>query len=121
MASRERPARAISRRLSYVLRHRPDSIGVTLDAGGWVDVERRFHHPTAFVLHRAGSEPERFVRPQVGGGYFHELVEVTECLRSGRTESEVMPLEDSLAVQRILNDACEQLGVHHEEDASVEV
>lgn len=40
MASRERPARAISRRLSYVLRHRPDSIGVTLDAGGWVDVEK---------------------------------------------------------------------------------
>lgn len=103
------------------IRHLTPGTARISGTGGWVDVERRFHHPTAFVLHRSGSEPERFVRPQVGGGYFHELVEVTECLRRGRTESEVMPLEDSLAVQRILNDACEQLGVHHEDDASVEV
>jgi len=30
---------AISKRLSYVLRHRPDSIGITLPADGWVEVE----------------------------------------------------------------------------------
>jgi putative RNA 2'-phosphotransferase len=30
---------AVSKRLSYVLRHRPDSIGVTLDEAGWVAVE----------------------------------------------------------------------------------
>ncbi len=29
----------VSRRLSYVLRHDPRSIGITLDAAGWVDVE----------------------------------------------------------------------------------
>jgi putative RNA 2'-phosphotransferase len=29
----------ISKRLSYVLRHAPDSVGLTLDAAGWVDVE----------------------------------------------------------------------------------
>jgi putative RNA 2'-phosphotransferase len=28
-----------SKRLSYVLRHRPDAVGLTLDAAGWVDVE----------------------------------------------------------------------------------
>jgi putative RNA 2'-phosphotransferase len=28
----------VSKRLSYVLRHRPESIGVRLDAAGWVDV-----------------------------------------------------------------------------------
>jgi putative RNA 2'-phosphotransferase len=30
---------AVSKRLSFVLRHRPDRIGVTLDEAGWVDVE----------------------------------------------------------------------------------
>jgi putative RNA 2'-phosphotransferase len=30
---------ATSKRLSYVLRHRPDAAGLTLDAAGWVDVE----------------------------------------------------------------------------------
>jgi putative RNA 2'-phosphotransferase len=28
-----------SKRLSYVLRHRPDSVGLTLDEAGWVDVD----------------------------------------------------------------------------------
>lgn len=28
-----------SKRLSYVLRHRPGSVGITLDAAGWVDAE----------------------------------------------------------------------------------
>ncbi len=28
-----------SKRLSYVLRHRPDSVGLTLDDAGWVDVD----------------------------------------------------------------------------------
>jgi putative RNA 2'-phosphotransferase len=28
----------VSKRLSYVLRHRPDSVGLTLDPAGWVDV-----------------------------------------------------------------------------------
>jgi hypothetical protein len=32
-----------------------------------------------------------------------------------------MPWADTMAVQRILNEAAEQLGVHHSEDASVEV
>jgi len=29
----------ISKRLSYVLRHRPDSVGIQLEEGGWVEVE----------------------------------------------------------------------------------
>jgi putative RNA 2'-phosphotransferase len=32
-------SKEISKRLSYVLRHRPGSIGVTLDAAGWVAVD----------------------------------------------------------------------------------
>src|SRR5262249_48445751 len=29
----------ISKNLSYVLRHRPDSIGIELQTGGWIDLE----------------------------------------------------------------------------------
>lgn len=84
--------------------------------GGWIDILPRFHHPREIVLHRRGAEPEPIVRPPTGGGYSHELAEVTQCLLRGRTESAVMPLADTLAVQRVLNTACEQLGVHHVED-----
>jgi predicted dehydrogenase len=82
---------------------------------GWIEVPPRFHHPHYIVLQRTGGEPEVIRRPPSGTGYSHELIEVTECLVDGRTESEVMPLDDTLAVQRILNGACESLGVYHYE------
>ncbi len=88
---------------------------------GWIDLPPRFHHPKRLVLHRRGHDPETLDRPPLGTGYSHELIEVTECLQAGRTESAIMPLADTLAVQRILNEASESLGVFHAEDASVEV
>ncbi len=86
---------------------------------GWIDVLPRFHHPTTIVLHRGSAEPETITRPTLGAGYAHELVEVVECLRAGRTESAVMPLADTLAVQALLGDAAEQLGVRHAEAPAV--
>jgi predicted dehydrogenase len=83
--------------------------------GGWIEVPPRFHHPKHIVLQRTGAEPEVISRPPSGTGYSHELIEVTECVLAGRTESEIMPLDDTLAVQRLLNGACEALGVHHYE------
>jgi predicted dehydrogenase len=85
---------------------------------GWIDVLPRFHHPQTIVLHRAGAEPETITLPPTGGGYAHELIEVTECLRAGRSESAVMPLADTLAVQTVLGEAADQLGVPHAEDDS---
>ncbi len=82
---------------------------------GWIDVLPRFHHPETIVLHRSSAEPEAITRPQLGGGYAHELLEVTACLQAGRTESDVMPLDDTLAVQGVLQQAADQLGVHHAE------
>ena len=67
------------------------------------------------VLHRFEAEPERITRPPLGGGYAHELIEVTECLQAGRTESAVMPLADTLVVQDVMGQALDQLGVGHVE------
>ena len=103
------------------LRHQTPGAARIFGTEGWIEVPPRFHHPKRIVLHRKGREPEEIVRPPLGGGYAHELIEVTECLREGRTESSVMPLDDTLAVQRILNDACEELGVQHREDSSVDI
>jgi predicted dehydrogenase len=83
---------------------------------GWIDVPPRFHHPDQIVLHRDGAEPETLHRPALGDGYSHELIEVTECLGANKSQSAVMPLADTLTVQRILNQACETLGVEHYED-----
>ncbi len=82
-----------------------------LGSAGWIDVLPRFHHPTDVVLHVPGAEPVPVNAKPQGGGYAHELIEVTACLRAGLTESPVMPLADTLAVQRVLEAAGRQLGV----------
>jgi predicted dehydrogenase len=83
---------------------------------GWIDILPRFHHPNSFVLHRQGHDPEQFDLPALGDGFSHELIEVTEAIKAGRTESSVMPLDDTLTVQRALEDALGQLGVRFVEE-----
>lgn len=107
--------------LTISLRHPTPGAARIAGTDGWIDIRPRFHHPDTIVVNRRDQEPETITRPAAGGGYSHELVEVTEAVLAGRTESAVMPLADSLAVQRVLNDACEQLGVHHAEDRTVDV
>jgi len=85
---------------------------------GWIDVVPRFHHPTTIVMTRAGHDPDTITRPVIGGGYAHELIEVTRCVLAGRTESGVMPLQDTLDVQAILEEAGRQLGATYHEDPS---
>jgi predicted dehydrogenase len=103
------------------LRHHTPGACRIFGTKGRIEIPPRFHHPDRIVLHRAGADPQEIVRPPQGGGYPHELVEVAECVRAGRTESSVMPLAGTLAVQRILNEASERLGVVHQEDSTVEV
>ena len=78
---------------------------------GWIDVLPRFHHPDTIVLHRHGARPEKITLPATGGGYSHELIEVTECVRDGRPESATMPLADTIAVQDVMGEVARQLGM----------
>ncbi len=82
---------------------------------GWIDVLPRFHHPDTIVLHRRNAEPETIVVPRTGGGYAHELIEVTECVAAGKAQSDVMPLADTVAVQDVMGDVVLELGVRIEE------
>lgn len=86
---------------------------------GSIEIAPRFHHPdSCLVRNRAGDIVEHASSP-TGVGYVHEFDEVHRCVAAGLSESPVMSLDDSLAVQRSLNHACEALGVHHAEDRTV--
>ncbi len=82
-----------------------------LGTAGWICVPPRFHYPSRIVLHRHGRDPEVIDAPLTGAGYTHELAEVTERVAGGHTQSEVMPLADTIAVQDILGEIARQLGV----------
>lgn len=104
--------------LGATLRNEPPNAARVLGTDGWIDVLPPFHRATHLILHRPGSEPEHFDDPIPGAGYHYELAEVTRCIREGRTESEVMPLDATIEVMEILELAAAQLGVSWREAAA---
>lgn len=82
-----------------------------LGTAGWIQVPPRLHYPSRIVLHRYGHDPRTIDAPLIGAGYTHELAEVTERVAGGHTESEIMPLADTVAVQDILGQIADQLGM----------
>lgn len=77
---------------------------------GWVEVKPRFHRAEQLSVHLLGEPAEELVLPKTGAGYCHELIHVDECLAAGLTESPVMPLDDTLAVQQVMAEVLSQLG-----------
>jgi len=71
--------------------------------GGRVMVDDFFLRPASVTVHRDGQdEPEELVTQWPGGGYTFQVQEVMRCLRSGETESPLVPWSDTLAVSRTL-------------------
>ncbi len=67
----------------------------------------RLHSPwwrgRTLTLTPAGGESEEFDLPHEGNGYNYEAVEVGQCLRAGKTESDIMPLGESLRVMKTMD------------------
>ncbi|MEE2657143.1 MAG: Gfo/Idh/MocA family oxidoreductase [Candidatus Latescibacterota bacterium] len=51
----------------------------------------------------SGGEEQEIEMPMNGNGYNYEAIELGECLRAGRKESPVMPLEETIAIMEILD------------------
>lgn len=66
---------------------------------------------------RAGSETIQL--PLSGGGYGYQAAEVIRCLDAGLLESPLMPLEESLAIMRTLDDLRAQWGLAFPNESSL--
>ncbi len=60
-----------------------------------------------------GRRTRRVLRPYAGNGYHYQAEELMRCLREGRTESAVMPLDESLALVRLMERARAAWGAEH--------
>ena len=56
-------------------------------------------------LHVNGEEPQHVSDDRTFAGYKHEAQEVTDCLLSGRLESEIMPLDETVRIMETLDQA----------------
>ncbi|MFD4374608.1 Gfo/Idh/MocA family protein [Streptomyces sp. NPDC058486] len=83
---------------------------------GRIDVPRGFFFPERFTLVRDGAEPEEFVNTDDPHSLRHEAAEVMRCLRTGETESPLVPLDGTLAVMRTLDAVRARVGVRYPQE-----
>lgn len=60
-----------------------------------------------------GRDPETVTLPMEGNGYNYQAEAVMECIRAGKTECEIMPLDDTIALMGIMDTARAQWGLRY--------
>jgi len=80
---------------------------------GRIRIHSPWWRPSRMTLSRDGKSDERFDFPLEGNGYEYEAQEVMACLRSGKLESPLMPLDESLSIMKTLNAIRAQWGLKY--------
>lgn len=74
--------------------------------------------PEALTRGTPDGGEETIQLPHLGNGYPHEAIEVMECLRSGKRESDIMPLDESLAIMKTMDTLREPWSLRYPADLS---
>ena len=84
-----------------------------LGTDGRIRVHSPWWRPSAVTVSRSGKDPETIEIPFEGGGFQFEAMHVADCLRAGKKESDLMPLDESLQIMQTLDDLRAQFGVKY--------
>ncbi len=80
---------------------------------GYFRLQAPFHHSQGLTWKHGREKAEEIAVPYQGNGYNYEAVEVMECLRAGRLESSIMPLDESAEIMRTLDQVRQQVGLRY--------
>lgn len=84
---------------------------------GWIDVPTDVFAPNKFTLWRDdGGEALTREVPAIGNGYSYEAEEATAAVAAGKTESKLVPLDDTLELMRLMDAIRAQVGLRYAED-----
>ncbi|MFJ4972805.1 gfo/Idh/MocA family oxidoreductase, partial [Streptomyces sp. NPDC088755] len=77
-----------------------------------LEIDGHFYGPAAVrLIGRDHELIDTFVPPQLDGGLCYEAAEAARCIAAGRLESDLMPLEETLSIMRVLDGIRADLGV----------
>ncbi|MGH3148540.1 MAG: Gfo/Idh/MocA family protein [Rubrobacter sp.] len=90
--------------LSVGIRTATPQEATILGTEGYVKIQAPWWRPTTMTISRPGGEDETVEAQTTGNGFNYEAAEVMRCLEEGRTESGVMPLDETLSVMRAMDE-----------------
>ncbi|HNP73172.1 MAG TPA: Gfo/Idh/MocA family oxidoreductase [Kouleothrix sp.] len=99
--------------LSQATRTNTPHEALLLGTAGRIRVHGSWWKAASMTLSLDGQPDERIDTPSVGNGYNYEAAEVGRCLRAGLAESATMPLDETLAIMRTLDEVRAQWGLRY--------
>ena len=84
-----------------------------LGTEGRIRIESPFWDAKTATLTVDGKDPVHIAPPRNGNGYNYEAIEVGRCLRANKLESDIIPLDETLAVMKTMDTIRVQVGVKY--------
>lgn len=97
--------------VSMRTKSRPDI--TVLGSKGKIYVHPPLFCPSKITLNLFDAEETEIILPIESNGYQFEAMEVNRCLREGKTESDVMPLDETLTIMRLMDEIRSQFGLKY--------
>ena len=97
--------------VSMRTKSRPDI--TVLGSKGKIYVHPPLFCPSRITLSLFDAGATELTLPIESNGYQFEIMEVNRCLREGKTESAVMPLDETLEIMRMMDQIREQFGLKY--------
>ena len=72
-----------------------------------------FWQATSATLTRTGKDPIYVKIPFTENGHENQAIEVINCIREGKLESDIMPLDESLSIVKTMDTVREQWGLEY--------
>ncbi|MGL4611699.1 MAG: Gfo/Idh/MocA family protein [Trueperaceae bacterium] len=80
---------------------------------GYIRIHSPWWGPSNFTVHVEGKKPKKVKVETPLNGYTYEALEVSQCLREGKLESDFMPLDETLAIMKTLDAIRGQWGLKY--------
>jgi predicted dehydrogenase len=78
-----------------------------------IEIDSIWYAPTPYRVVTRDGAVVVYDEPHEGIGLRHEAAEVMRCLRDGRLESEVMPLDETLTIMTTMDEIRRQIGLSY--------
>jgi predicted dehydrogenase len=97
--------------LTTAVRTNTPQIAIINGTEGRITVHSQWWVPQRMTVDIFGKETNQIHMPMIGNGYNYEAAEVARCLRAGLRESDVMPLDETLAIMQTMDEIRAQWGL----------
>jgi predicted dehydrogenase len=99
--------------LSCAVRAQTPRQAAVIGTKGMLRIHSPFWCPTTATISLEGKDDQTIEMPFKGNGFEYEAKEVMQCLRAGKLQSDIMPLDETLLIMKTMDEIRAQCGLKY--------